>query len=298
MDRITALAAFVRLVECDNFSVVAQELGVCQSTVSKWIAKLEDDLGVRLVDRTTRAKSVSAAGKRFYDRARDVLSGYESAVAEVREEAELLRGRIRLNVPVVFGRLFVVPQLAKFLRSHPGIELDLTLNDRYVQLVEERYDLAVRVGVPVDSSLRSQVIARSTRCLVASPGYVRAHGAPQHPNELQQHQCLTLVATHQTALWQFSKGTKKHRIAVRGRVQANSSDAALSLSRAGLGVALLAAWLVEPDMRAGRLQPLLTDYQLPDAPVSVLTPPGGPPAAAVRALIAHLKERLGTALSA
>ena len=296
MPSFDQLRCFVRLVECGSFTAVAREERVKQSTVSKWLASLEDELGVTLLDRTTRAQRVTETGHRFYSRAKEVLAAYEDAIADVRTGEAEVRGRIRINIPVVFGRLFIAPLVARFMRSHRKVEVDMAFSDRYVNLVEEGFDLAVRVGTPVDSSLRSFSLGTSERHLVASPGYLKAHGTPRKPGALAEHECLVHVATGGPTTWQFDRSGTTHRVLVRGRASANNSEAVLSLVRSGLGIGLLASWLVEGDLRAGRLERILASYRAPDAPVQALAAPTRRVAPRVRALIEHLQQGLRSTL--
>lgn len=292
MDQLTVLRAFVRLVELETFSKTAEELHVKQSTVSKWVASLEADLGARLVDRTTRSLRVTDMGQRFYQRATALLADYESAVGEVREGADTIRGRIRMSVPVVFGQRFIVPLVTDFLLQHEHLELELLFGDRYVSLVEEGFDVAIRVGIPVDSSLRSHALGQGRRRLVAAPAYLERHGAPRTPRDLEGHQCLVHTERSTRAAWSFKKGKRTHKVAVSGRIAANHSESTLHMARAGLGIALLASWLVEGDLESGALVPLLDGYEPPAAPVRALTPPGRFVAPRVRALIDHLRKEL------
>lgn len=296
MDHLTTLRAYSRLVELESFSAVAEDLRVKQSTVSKWIAGLEEELGVRLVDRTTRSLRVTEAGRRFYRRASVIVSDYDAAVGEAREEAAALRGRIRMSVPVVFGQRFIVPAVTDFLVEHENIEVELIFGDRYVNLVEEGYDLAIRVGIPVDSALRSHSLGDGCRHLVAAPSYLSRQGVPRKPKDLEAHQCLVHTERSTWAAWTFKRGQRSQQVRVGGRVSANHSESTLHMARAGLGVALLASWLVDPDLERGSLVPLLQDYEPPSAPVRALTPPGRLLAPRVRTLIDHLRVALAPAL--
>lgn len=287
MDRIDALRAFVRVVERGSFTAVAEELRVKQSTVSKWVAALEAELDVRLLDRTTRSQHVTDAGQRFYESARVVLSGYDEAVAAVGND--VLRGRIRISIPAVFGRLFVVPLVAKFLRQNEEVEAEIVLADRYVRLVEEGFDVAIRIGAPEDSSLISHTLGESERRLVAAPRYLAAHGTPTSPRDLARHECLVHT---RDATWRFTRGSSAQRVSVRGRIAVNNSEATVALAKQGFGVCLLASWLVDKDIRAGRLVRVLEDWTLPAAPIRALTPPGRRVPPHVRALIDHLREEL------
>lgn len=296
MDQLTVLRAYVRVVERETFSAAADDLHVKQSTVSKWMASLEDQLGVRLIDRTTRSLRVTDVGQRFYHRAVRVLADYDWAIGEAREGATVLSGRIRVSVPVVFGHRFIAPLVTEFLLQHESLEIELLFGDRYVSLVEEGYDVAIRVGIPVDSSLRSHALGAGRRYLVAAPSYIERHGAPRTPRELERHQCLVHTEQSTRAAWAFKRGKRTHNVGVRGRVAANHSEATLHMTKAGLGIALLASWLVHDELRSGDLVSLLDDYESPHAPIRALTPPGRFVAPRVRTLIDHLRQRLPSAL--
>lgn len=295
---MTTLRAFVRLVELETFSNAAGDLRVTQSTVSKWVAALEDELGVRLFDRTTRSVRVTEAGQRFYERAVRILADYESAVGEVRESALALRGRIRMSAPVVFGERFIAPIVTDFLLAHERVEMELVFDDCYVSLVEEGYDVAIRVGVPVDSTLRSHALGEGRRRLVASPRYLARFGTPTTPRALERHQCLVHTERSTRAAWSFRRGNRSHRVNVSGRVTLNHSQSTLHMAKAGLGIALLASWLVDEDLARGNLVALLDGYEAPSAPVRALTPPGPFVAPRVRALVDHLRAGLADALPA
>lgn len=292
MDRLDAMRLYVRLVELKSFSAAARQQRVKQSTASKWLALLEEEFGVTLIARTTRALHVTEAGETFYGRAKELLAAYEDTAATLSNSAPQVAGRLRVNVPVVFGRLFVVPIVTQFLQRFPKVELDLVFADRYVNLVEEGFDVAVRVGVPTDNNCRSRSLGGTKRRLVASPAYVAAHGAPRHPSELSAHSCLLHSDSSPAALWLFQKGKKDYRAPVRGRFAANNSEALLAAARGGLGIALLADWLVESDVQRKRLVTVLTDYSTVDAPLNALMAPGRHVHPRVRAFVEFLAERL------
>ena len=295
MDRIDALRLFVRLAERGSFSAAAKELKVKQSTASKWIAELEAEWGVGLVERTTRSLHLTDAGRRLLAHATQLLGAFDDMARELRDKSPEPSGRVRLSVPVAFGRLFVVPAVAEFLREHPKVQAELVLDDRYVDLVDRGFDLAVRVGVPTDTSARARKLADGRRCLVASPAYVEAHGEPKAPRDLAAHECLVHGEMDAATLWRFGRARGAEiPVTVRGRVAANSSEAVHAMARAGLGIALLAEWLVADDLARGRLVSLLPGYPAPPAPVFVLTPPGRFMPAVVRALSEHLAASLAS----
>ena len=292
VDRLTVLEAFVRLVELGSFSAVARELRVRQSTISKWIAALEEELGATLVERTSRRRHVTEPGQRFYERARELLAAYDDAVAEVSQATSgVLRGRLRISAPVVFGRLFLLPLLPAFLRQHPLVELQLSFDDRYVDLLEGGHDLALRVGRPVDSSLRARTVASSERLLVAAPSYLQRRGTPTRVEHLGEHDCLVHSGVDATT-WRFNVDGAVVSATASGRLAADNSEALLALAKEGFGVALLARWLVAPALGRGELRPLLAGCRAPPAPVQLLMPPSGQVTAPARALVEHLAEAL------
>ena len=293
MDRIEALRLFVRLAERGSFSGAARDLKIKQSTASKWIAELEQQLGSRLVERTTRSLHLTDSGRRLQVRARDILAAFDSMTEELSETSQVPMGRVRLSAPVVFGRLFALPLLVDFIKRHSRIDLEIVLGDRYVNLVEEGVDLAVRVGVPADTTARGHKLAEGRRFLVASPAYVRARGRPDTPRSLREHECLVHGDATATAIWRFSRrGERERPVPIKGRIAVNNSEIALELARAGVGVALLADWLVRRDLAQKTLVRLLEDYEPPTAPVYLLTPPGPHMTTAVRALRDHLAVSL------
>lgn len=298
MDRLEALRLFCRLAERGSFSAAARDLKVKQSTASKWIASLEADLGASLVERTTRSVRITEAGQRLLGRARDVLNAFEDLRAEFEARSAEPRGRVRVSVPVVFGRLFVVPAIADFLATHQEVSADLVMNDRYVNLVEEGFDLAVRVGVPTDTSARGRKLAESRRVVVAAPAYLEAHSRPKKPEDLRAHQCLVHGDANTSVVWRFGRDPSASvPVSVRGRFAANNSEAVMFLARRGLGVALLADWLVKDDLERGRLIPLLEDFTAPPAPVFALSPPGRFSSPTVRAMTEHLAVTIASRLT-
>lgn len=297
MDRLIALQAYVRLVEVGNFSRVADEMRVQQSTISKWLSALETEIGVKLLDRTTRRQRVTDAGQRFYEHARDVITRYEEALADIQQQAPQLSGRLRVSVPAVFGHRYILPHLPAFLDAHPNVELEMKFSDRYVNLVEEGVDLVIRVGLPVPSSFIGRRLGGTPRRLVASPGYLAQAPALSRPADLASHRCLLHTGRSQV-IWTFHHNDTQQRVSVRGRFAADSSEALRVAACADQGVALLADWLVRADLDAGRLVLLLGTWTLPPAPIRAVTPPGRARHPRVRAFLTHLVEAWGPTLGA
>jgi DNA-binding transcriptional LysR family regulator len=298
MDRLEALRAFVRVIELGSFSQAASELRVKQSTVSKWIAALEDGLATRLIERTTRSQRATPAGRVLYDRAREILAAYESVKAEITAAEGAPAGRLRVSVPVVFGRRFLFAALPRFMRRYPDVELEVVADDRYLNLVAEGLDVAVRVGRPVDSTFRTQILGRSPRRLVASPRYLARRGAPARPRDLERHACLLHTGLKNDEVWSFRRDGRTVRVPVRGRFSANHSEALLLMAKSGQGIALLADWLVRREVEKGRLAVLLEDYTAPAAPIAAVLPPGPSVPLRVRAFLKFLADTVAREVSA
>ncbi len=297
MDRIDALRLFTRLAERKSFSAAARDLNIKQPTASKWVTELEAELGAGLVRRTTRSVHVTAAGHRLLARANDVLAAFDAMKAEFEAQSPEPSGRLRLSVPVVFGRRLVAPALAEFLERHRLVQAELVFDDRYVNLVDEGVDLAIRVGVPADTSARGTKLADGRRVLVASPAYLAARGEPVAPKDLEGHECLVHGDANTAAAWRFGGAGSGAPVPVRGRFAANNSEAVLLMARRGLGIALLADWLVAADRRRGRLVSLLENFPAPPAPIFALSPPGKYASTTVRALTGHLAAALASRLA-
>lgn len=270
MDRFEGLRAYIRIVELGTFTAAARDLRIRQATVSRWIAELEDELGVQLLDRTTRTVRMTRAGARFYDQAKALLGMWEDAASAARREHGEVAGRLRVSAPVVFGRRFLSPNLGEFLSAHPELELEVQFSDRYIDLVEEGVDVALRVGTPVDSDYRARTLITTPRRLVAAPDYIKRSPVIRHPRDLTQHMCLLHSGLDNRVTWRFSRDEELHRVDVSGRFRANHSETLLELARQGHGVALLASWLVDDAIGRGELEELLPEYRAPAAPIQAL----------------------------
>ncbi len=292
VDRIDALRLLAYLAEHKSFSAAAKLSRVKQSTASKWIANLEAELGTPLVLRTTRQVRMTDVGRRVLEHARGLLEAFDRMAGEIQAERSEPAGRVRLSAPTVFGSLFVVPAVATLLARHREVHVELVLGDRYVNLVEEGFDLAIRVGVPTDTSARGAKLADSRRILVATRRYLDEHGVPTTPKDLERHECLVHGEASASMIWRFAGKTGREApISVRGRFSANNSEVVLRLAKSGLGIALLADWLAQPEVDRGTLVPLLENFTTPPAPIYALTPSGRLSSPAVRALIAEIEIR-------
>ncbi len=294
MDRFEAMRAFVRVVELGSFTQTARELHVKQSTVSKWIRQLEEMHHTTLIQRTSRTQRVTEAGQIFYTRSKEILAMCELAHTELHTHTTTLVGRLRISLPVVIGERFFLEPLIAFAAAHTEVELEMVFDDRYVNLLEGGFDLAIRIGRPVDSSLHAITLANVPRMLVASPAYVETHGRPESPEDLIAHAAL-LHGLHQDDHWHVhNESGQMTRVPLkRAHVSANHSQVLLELARQGFGVAMLASWLVEDSLESGELVELLPNISLLSAHVQALSPSAHLSLRA-RTLVDTLKLALGS----
>ncbi len=297
MDYLAAMRLFVRTVELGSFSKAAQDRSVKISSVSRAVAAIEADLGVALLNRSTRRLHATEAGQEFFEHAQRILTQVEQA----RDHLASLNGRpqglLRINIPGAFGRRHIMPLLPDFLARYPDIRIDATLTDRTVDLIEAGADLAIRIGALVNSTLVAKKLAPHRRILCASPGYLALHPAPTHPSDLAGQSCLRFSLLQPADRWQFRRNGVELGVTVDGPLSANDSEALLDAALAGLGIALLPTWLTASDMNAGRLATLLPDWQASLAPgdraIWGLYPPKKVVSPKVRAFLDFLDERFG-----
>lgn len=268
MDRLDEFAIFVRIVEDGSLVRAAKRLRRSAPAVTRALAALEDRIGVRLIDRTTRRLAPTEAGRALYERARAVVADYEAAAAGAREAP--VRGLLRIAAPVQFGRRHVAPLAARFLDGHDGVEIELLLNDRNVDLIEEGIDVAVRIGALADSSLVARPVGHVRRQWVASPAYLAGHGTPREPADLARHEAL--LGTSRGALeWTFGGRRRGAPTHLAGRLRVDDIETRLRLAREGRGVAQFLSYQVAEDLAAGRLVRLLRRFEAPPLPVQLLT---------------------------
>jgi DNA-binding transcriptional LysR family regulator len=269
MDRLEAMRTFVRVVESGGFSSVARELGTTQPTVSKAVARLEDALGTRLLNRTTRRLGLTDDGARFLEAARRALAAVEEAMTGPDEAPH---GRLRVAIPVAFGRLQVLPRLRRFMDRHPGLELDLVLSDGFVDLVGEGVDLAVRVGLLPDSGLVARRIGTTERVTVGSPDYFARFPEPLTPGDLERHDCVVYTGLATGHVWHFEGPGGPLSVPVRGRLRANNSEAVREAVLAGLGIAVVPVWLLSREIDAGSARIVLRDFAPRPLPIHAVWP--------------------------
>ncbi len=293
MDLFDAMKVFTAIVDAGSFSAAAARLDISRPAASKQVSALEDHLGVRLLSRTTRRVSATEAGRRFYVRARDILDRMDEARAEAGDLFAKPAGVLRVNAPVSFGREHLVGVIADYHEAYPDVSIDLALNDRVVDIVEQGFDLAVRIGELPDSSLRARKVSVCRLSLTASPDYIARKGAPSAPDDLKDHDCIVYSSAAESA-WRFAKGGEVQAIEASGWFRCDSGPAVVEAAAAGLGLALEPTFLTWRHVRAGELVTLLPDYAPPALGVYAVTPPARFTPEKVRTFVDHLARRFGS----
>lgn len=285
---IEDLQTFVEVADAGGVSSAARRLGVSKSIVSRRLFRLEADLGIQLLARTTRGAALTEAGVTFRDHAARVCAEIDIARETILPAGDL-RGRLRIAAPLSFGPTNLAPVFAELAQRYPQLHIHTSYSDRFVDIVGEGFDCAIRVGYLSDSNLIARRIGPIHGKLVASPGYIKTYGAPERPEELLSHQALM----QGTETWQFMDGDKTISVHPQGRFKADSGIALAAAAAAGLGIAWLPAFLVESYLASGALVSLMTRYPPPTAGMFVVRPPGSHPARKVRVLTELLIEHFG-----
>lgn len=285
MDKLKAMAVFVRVVESGSFSAVAREQGITQPTVSKFIQALETELGGRLFARSTRHLSLSDEGLRYYRACREILAAVDVAEHRFVSGKEQVAGPLRIAAPGSFGRLQLAPRLADFLSIYPEVTVDLVLSDQNQDLLAEGIDLAFRVGALRDSGLVARPVGLARRAVLAAPAYLNRTGRPNQPEDLRAHNCLVFTGLADPGVWRFRKNGALTEVTVSGKVRSNQSEAIRELVLAGYGIALSPLWLFSADLAAGRVESLLSDHDVDALPINAIFPENRRQSARVRAFV-------------
>jgi DNA-binding transcriptional LysR family regulator len=273
MDRLTSMNVFVKAVDSGSFSAAADALRMSPQLVGKHIQTLEQHMGVRLLNRTTRRQSLTDIGQSFYERARIVLAEVEEVDSLVAETRSVPRGRLKINAPATFAIHALAPRLHAYLNANPEVSIDLTMTNRFVDLIDEGYDAVFRIGELSDSSLIARALAPYRLVLCAAPAYLASHNPIRAPMDLQQHECLGFSHTTLRTHWPFDGPEGRVTVPISGRLMVNNGEALLPAAVAGLGVMLQPVELVEAELESGRLAPVLPEYSIPTWPMHILYAP-------------------------
>ena len=292
MDRFSALATFAKVVELGSFARAAERLSLSTSAVSRQVAELEAHLEVRLLNRTTRRLSLTEAGQGFYERCVQLLADLEETESSVRSASIEPRGTLRITCGVSFGERHLAPAVTDFAALHPQVSFDLDLSDRAVDLVEEGFDLAIRIGPPGPQALVSRRIGTTQLVCCAAPAYLARHPPPQTPADLERHDCLAYAYSTLAAAWSFeTPDGERHTPRIVPRHRANNGRMLAELAAAGLGVVLEPDFILAPELRASRLVRLLPGYLPPRSPIAAVYPSRRHLSAKVRRFVDFLAER-------
>jgi DNA-binding transcriptional LysR family regulator len=295
VDRLAAIKVFVAIAEAGSLSAAGRRLGMPLATVSRHLAALEDQVGVRLITRTTRHLALTEPGRAYLDSCRRIIAELEAAELRLAGEQGEPKGELALTASVVFGRLHVLPILTEFLKTFPGVTARLLLVDRVVDLIEEGLDLSLRIGPLPDSSLIATRLGAICHVTCASPAYLKAHGTPRSPRELVDHDCIGFMALGPSDRWSYG-GAKRERVNVRLRLIVNTAEAAIDAAKAGLGIARVLSYQVARSLADRSLHLILEAFEQEEMPVSLLHREDRLPQAKVQSFIAFAVPRLRAAL--
>jgi len=293
MDQLGAMRAFVRVIQLGSFSAAAREQNSTQATVSKKVAALEQKLGIRLINRSSREQSLTQAGAEYFEHCVAVLSEIDEVEARVRSETASPKGLLRIAAPAAFARLVLAPLLPQFIERYPDIEIDLLLDERHIDLISEGVDLAIRARKLEDSSLIARPLFDNPLMLVASPDYLARCGTPETPTALKQHDCIVYSLNRTLNHWHFHKDGIETKVPVSGAIRSNNGETNLALALAGQGITQLPGWMADEYLRSGQLVQLLTDYTTDHIPINVIYPQSRYLPLKVRCFIDFVNEAIG-----
>lgn len=290
MRNLNALLVFVKVAETCSFTIAAQRLGLTASAVSKSVTRLEQELGVKLLQRSTRLVTLTDEGTTFFERCRNILTEIEDAESAITHHSTTPKGRLRVQMPVGFGRRVVVPKLLSFTQEHPELIVDVELSDRLVDLSYESMDAVIQIGQVNDTRVIARPLCRLTFSAVASPKYIKKHGTPESPDELCNHQCLAylLPMTSEYRAWNFSKNGQVISHNISGALNINNAESLLECAIAGGGITMVSNFIAADALHSGRLVRILADYVVEGPEVSVVYMPRRTMSAKVKAFIDFL----------
>jgi DNA-binding transcriptional LysR family regulator len=294
MDKFEQMRAFSQVVVSGGFAAAARQMGQSRSTVNKLVIALENDLGVQLLHRSTRVVAPTETGLAFYERCIEILSSLEDAERSVTQLQVEPKGRLRINAPMTFGTLHLAEPIADFVAQYPEIQVELTLSDRFVDPIEEGFDVTIRIAEPQPtSSLLVQPLAPAERVLCASPTYLEKHGIPTHPMELRSHSCLHYGQIAMEHRWTLIGVDGEYTAIVQGVLCSNNGEVLRDAAIRGLGITLLPRFIVEPALQQGILQIVLPNYHPSELSIEVLYPVNRHLSTKIRLLVDFLRERFG-----
>ncbi|WP_366656785.1 LysR family transcriptional regulator [Fodinicurvata sp. EGI_FJ10296] len=294
MDRLTSMEVFVRVVDCGSFAGAAAAMKLSRGMVSKHVLALEERLSVRLLNRTTRTLNLTEAGAGYYERCRQIVQDAEEADRATSQLQSEPRGDLRINAPMTFGSMHLAPALPDLLGRYPDMSVDLVLNDRVIDLVDEGFDVAIRIARMPDSSLIARKLAPCRLVLCAAPGYLEKFGTPQIPQDLVNHRCLLYSISSSPREWHLSGPEGPVTVKVNGPLRANNGEALMDAALTGLGILMLPTFIAGAHLASGALVPIMTNYAPRPLTINAVYPHNRHLSAKVRAFVDFMVERFGT----
>lgn len=294
MDRLQAIRLFVRVVDLGSFSKAAADLGIGQPSATKQVAHMERQLGARLLHRSTHGVAPTEIGALYYEKCKLIVHHLEEADSVAALQQSQVQGGLRISTSVAFGRRVLAPLVMRFMEQHPLLQVELTVDDRYVNLVEQGIDVAIRMGRLADSTLGARYLGTSPWVVVAAPEYLQRRGTPAQPSELAAHDALVYTTVQGDARWQFTAPDGQPVVVpVRGFLRSNNLSTLLAAARKGMGVAVLPWYVAHPSVQAGAVRPLLQEWTLPAQEIHAVYPSPNLVPAKVRSFVAWLEGRFG-----
>jgi DNA-binding transcriptional LysR family regulator len=273
MDRVSALQVFIRVVETSSFSKAAAELGITQPTATKAVSATESRLGVRLLHRSTRGVTLTEVGNQYYEKCKAIERAIDEAENQAAQVHRGVGGLLRISTSVAFGRRVLVPITLKYMQAHPALQLDISFEDRYVDLVEQGVDLAIRMGQMSDSSLGARYLGLNPWVMVAAPGYLQQHGVPTCVADLARHACIVYSSVQGDDRWRLTApGGTGSSVPVKGPLRSNNLSTILAATSAGMGLSILPRYVARESLAAGFITPVMTEYSLPSQEIHAVFP--------------------------
>lgn len=294
MDRLYLMTVYVAVAEEQGFAAGARRLGMSPPAVTRAVAALEERLGVKLLDRTTRHVRVTEAGQRYLDDARRIIAEVDEADDAVAGINAAPRGHLTVTAPVLFGRLYVMPGIVDYLQRFPGMDVSTVFVDRVTNLLEEGIDVGIRIGELPDSSMRAVPVGRVRRMIIASPSYIAQHGAPRTPQDLEQHTIVGSSGSSVPPDWRFQNGAGMQSLRLKPRLGVNNNDSAIEAVRSGFGIARLLSYQAAALLDAGELVEVLQDYATPAVPIHIIHRDSRQGSTRIRSFVDLMVERLRT----
>jgi DNA-binding transcriptional LysR family regulator len=293
MNRLASMEAFVRVVDTGSFSGAARQLRIGQPAISRAIAQLEERLGVRLLLRSTHGLAATEAGQNFYEHAKRAIEEADEADLAARGAGAALSGRLRISAATTFARLNLIPRLGEFLAAHPGLDVEVVLDDRNVDLIEAGIDVALRMAELADSALTARKIAQSRRLVLGTPSYFAKAGEPQTPADLGGHQAVIYDVRGGGTDWTFVQGTVKAAVTLKGRIRITAAEGIREAVFGDLGLTISSEWMFVPELASGRVREVLQGWRLPPVDLWAVFPAGRQASAKARAFVSFVESCLG-----